>query len=119
MPAAAPTTRAERVDTVASKRSTSIIAKRICYNRILRHGQVAQSVERSPEKAGVGGSIPSLATFESVAYRPPDSQFHSNSFQNQMVRRVLPQSGSARLEWSVCALKTPVFKRENYESCNL
>ena len=25
-------------------------------------GQVAQSVERSPEKAGVGGSIPSLAT---------------------------------------------------------
>ena len=28
-----------------------------------RHGQVAQSVERSPEKAGVGGSIPSLATY--------------------------------------------------------
>src|SRR5215469_16367472 len=27
-----------------------------------RGGQVAQSVERSPEKAGVGGSIPSLAT---------------------------------------------------------
>src|ERR1700743_1104014 len=27
-----------------------------------RIGQVAQSVERSPEKAGVGGSIPSLAT---------------------------------------------------------
>jgi hypothetical protein len=27
------------------------------------HGQVAQSVERGPEKAGVGGSIPSLATF--------------------------------------------------------
>jgi hypothetical protein len=26
------------------------------------NGQVAQSVERSPEKAGVGGSIPSLAT---------------------------------------------------------
>ena len=26
------------------------------------YGQVAQSVERSPEKAGVGGSIPSLAT---------------------------------------------------------
>ena len=25
-------------------------------------GQVAQSVERGPEKAGVGGSIPSLAT---------------------------------------------------------
>jgi hypothetical protein len=27
-----------------------------------RHGQVAQLVERGPEKAGVGGSIPSLAT---------------------------------------------------------
>ena len=26
------------------------------------YGQVAQLVERSPEKAGVGGSIPSLAT---------------------------------------------------------
>ena len=33
-----------------------------CYNRNLCDGQVAQSVERSPEKAGVGGSIPSLAT---------------------------------------------------------
>ena len=29
-------------------------------------GQVAQLVERSPEKAGVGGSIPSLATRDSV-----------------------------------------------------
>ena len=29
-------------------------------------GQVAQSVERGPEKAGVGGSIPSLATKKSV-----------------------------------------------------
>src|SRR5690242_2203020 len=27
-------------------------------------GQVAQLVERSPEKAGVGGSIPSLATIK-------------------------------------------------------
>ncbi len=31
-------------------------------------GQVAQMVERSPEKAGVGGSIPSLATINSTAY---------------------------------------------------
>ncbi len=30
------------------------------YNQSV--GQVAQLVERSPEKAGVGGSIPSLAT---------------------------------------------------------
>ncbi len=29
-------------------------------------GQVAQLVERSPEKAGVGGSIPSLATILNV-----------------------------------------------------
>ena len=28
----------------------------------IKSGQVAQLVERSPEKAGVGGSIPSLAT---------------------------------------------------------
>ncbi len=57
----------------------------------------------SPEKAGVGGSIPSLATIESVTYRPPDSQFHSNSFQFQKVRRTLPQDGSVRLEYSVCS----------------
>ena len=31
-------------------------------------GQVAQSVERSPEKAGVGGSIPSLATTLSLLF---------------------------------------------------
>src|SRR5271165_1427486 len=30
--------------------------------RISKRGQVAQVVERSPEKAGVGGSTPSLAT---------------------------------------------------------
>jgi hypothetical protein len=29
--------------------------------RVNVHGQVAQLVERGPEKAGVGGSIPSLA----------------------------------------------------------
>jgi hypothetical protein len=45
------------------------------------YGQVAQLVERSPEKAGVGGSIPSLATSFSITYRPSKRQFHSNSFQ--------------------------------------
>ena len=39
-------------------------------------------MERSPEKAGVGGSIPSLATIFSIAYRPSKTQFHSISFQN-------------------------------------
>jgi hypothetical protein len=32
-----------------------------------RHGAVAQSVERSPEKAGVGGSIPPCPTCKSNA----------------------------------------------------
>ena len=34
-------------------------------------GQIAQLVERSPEKAGVGGSSPSLATTFSITYRRP------------------------------------------------
>lgn len=38
-------------------------------------GQVAQVVERSPEKAGVGGSTPSLATIESITYKPSISRF--------------------------------------------
>ena len=33
-----------------------------CDTRRGQSGQVAQVVERSPEKAGVGGSTPSLAT---------------------------------------------------------
>jgi len=36
------------------------------------------TVESSPEKAGVGGSIPSLATIESITYRP----FHLRSGPN-------------------------------------
>ena len=46
-----------------SKRS-SIVIIRQSYPREFfpTCGQVAQLVERSPEKAGVGGSIPSLAT---------------------------------------------------------
>jgi DNA invertase Pin-like site-specific DNA recombinase len=39
-------------------------------------------VVRSPEKAGVGGSIPSLATTESTTYRQPQARFCSNLFQN-------------------------------------
>jgi hypothetical protein len=47
-------------------------------------------VERSPEKAGVGGSIPSLATIISTVYKAPLRHFHPNSFQNHgaRVRRV-------------------------------
>ena len=51
------------------------IGIRSCYTdsflarRPSKIGQVAQSVERSPEKAGVGGSIPSLATTFSTTYK--------------------------------------------------
>ncbi len=39
--------------------------------RVWKRGQVAQVVERSPEKAGVGGSTPSLATmFSTICIRP-------------------------------------------------
>jgi hypothetical protein len=37
----------------------------------------------SPEKAGVGGSIPSLATSISTLYRPSNPSFGSNWFQFQ------------------------------------
>ena len=38
-------------------------------------GQVAQVVERGPEKAGVGGSTPSLATIFSIAYEGATPEF--------------------------------------------
>ena len=41
----------------------------------------ARTVERSPEKAGVGGSIPSLATLFSGSYRLPLPLFCSILFQ--------------------------------------
>jgi hypothetical protein len=37
---------------------------------VVQRGQVAQVVERSPEKAGVGGSTPSLATINSKQLTP-------------------------------------------------
>ena len=40
----------------------SSFAKSLYYALFTPTGQVAQLVERGPEKAGVGGSIPSLAT---------------------------------------------------------
>jgi hypothetical protein len=38
--------------------------------------------DSSPEKAGVGGSIPSLATMESTTYRCQNSEFGPNWSQN-------------------------------------
>ena len=56
-----------------------------CYERmeLLGLGKLvpARIGERSSEKAGVGGSIPSLATIESTTYRHSKNQFHSVSFQ--------------------------------------
>ena len=42
-----------------------------------RSGQVAQVVERSPEKAGVGGSTPSLATTFQSTYAKSSREFQS------------------------------------------
>ena len=48
--------------------------------------------EYSPEKAGVGGSIPSLATIFSSTYVLSKTRFCSILFQNQnLARRSLPQ----------------------------
>jgi len=41
-----------------------------------------RAADRCPEKAGVGGSIPSLATTFSSTYRLFQTRFHSDSFQN-------------------------------------
>src|SRR6202044_967991 len=49
-------------------------------------------VERGPEKAGVGGSIPSLATIFSTTYKSVSLRFHSNSFQ--LARRDSPRIGA-------------------------
>ena len=41
-----------------------------------------RAAERCPEKAGVGGSSPSLATTLSITYSQSKIPFHSGSFQN-------------------------------------
>ncbi len=48
-----------RIRSTRCKPSLAPTEARVCNHP---SGQVAQLVERSPEKAGVGGSIPSLAT---------------------------------------------------------
>jgi hypothetical protein len=45
--------------------------------------------ESSPEKAGVGGSIPSLATTKSVTYKPSKHAVLSETYQKLMERAVL------------------------------
>ncbi len=50
-------------------------------DKFSQHGQVAQVVERSPEKAGVGGSTPSLATIFSITCTSCNSLFGCNWLQ--------------------------------------
>ena len=45
-------------------------------------GDMAVIVDSSHEKAGVGGSIPSLVAMCSITYRPSKAQFHADSLQN-------------------------------------
>src|ERR1019366_9009220 len=54
-------------------------------------------VDSSPEKAGGGGSSPSLATMFSVVYRPSKTQFHSTSFQNSWPVEICLRRNEARL----------------------
>jgi hypothetical protein len=63
--------------------------------------------DASPEKAGVGGSIPSLATMFSTAYKALTQHFHSISFQNYGAGRfassgMLECSGVAALSIRCC-----------------
>jgi hypothetical protein len=56
------------------------------------------TVDSSPEKAGGGGSIPSLATMFSISYRPSKTQFHSTSFQYFWSIEICLRRNEARLE---------------------
>jgi hypothetical protein len=57
--------------------------------------------ELSPEKAGVGGSIPSLAAIKSTTYRPFKTGFHSVSFQNSWPAGIRLSVKSAPRDMSV------------------
>src|SRR5579863_4177491 len=52
-----------------------------------KHGQVAQVVERSPEKAGVGGSTPSLATIIPMDLAIPPTFFSPRFSQDKSLNR--------------------------------
>ena len=56
---------------------------------VAERGQVAQVVERSPEKAGVGGSTPSLATIILLGFRDKVDMLHRTLLEwNCPVRRI-------------------------------
>ncbi len=61
-------------------------------------GQVAQLVERGPEKAGVGGSIPSLAT---------------NTFNNLQIAKNIQKS--ARVQYAYIGLPYSLFLADRFK----
>jgi hypothetical protein len=73
----------------------------------LFHSPLAGSVG-GPEKAGVGRSIPSLATMFSMTYRHSIRQFHSISFQNYGAR-MLASCGKAPGWWPVVGSRFCLF----------
>jgi hypothetical protein len=72
---------------------------------------VAQVVERSPEKAGVGGSTPSRGTIKSTTYKPQNPKTCSNLF---------PKSNSGPVE--VClshtSLEAAVYEFASFLKAN-
>jgi hexosaminidase len=86
-------------------------------------GQVAQSVERSPEKAGVGGSIPSLATiFVEPNVLTPGELRQLTDYGLRYHVQLTPHIGPAHI---ACILKHPEFERlrafhqSNCEICTI
>ena len=73
-----------------------------CARQSANPGQVAQLAERSPEKAGVGGSIPSLATISSKALEARAALKGERRGENRLVRS--EREGEA-LEEKPAALK--------------
>jgi len=57
----------------------------------------------SPEKAGGGGSIPSLATMESISCRSSNNQFHSVSFQKLWSAEIRISDGTGRQDGLNCS----------------
>jgi len=64
------------------------------------------TAERHPEKAGVGGSIPSLATMFSISYSHPQPQVCSILFQFQIQAcRSLSRNGT--VQWAPARNQIP------------
>jgi hypothetical protein len=70
----------------------------------VKRGQVAQVVERSPEKAGVGGSTPSLAT----TYKPVWHQLAP-----KLTKKRRPESARSQLLWKEKAASNSLKKSSN------